>query len=180
MKEIRLHGRGGQGTVKASELIVRAAVRGGRWANAIPYFGFERSGAPVSAFVRISDEMIWPKTQVYRPDCLVVMDASVRSAVPLFEGVKEGSMLIINSDSEELQKIELPDGVQTVGFVDATQIAHEELGRPIPNTVMLGAFARVSGWVAVDDLRECVIEVFGAENGRAVSRGYEEVSIVNG
>jgi len=177
MKEIRLHGRGGQGTVKASQIIVYAAVEEGKYANAIPYFGFERSGAPVSAFVRLDEEPIWPKTQVYRPDCLVVMDPTLRAAVPLFEGIKGEAVLVINCREEVLDQIELPAEVRTVGFVDATRISLEVLGRHVPNTTMLGALARTTGWLGVDALARRAGQVFGEANEEAVRRGYGEVTV---
>ena len=67
MKEIRLHGIGGLGTVKAGEMLVHAAVASGKYGNSIPFFGFERQGAPVTSYVRLGDEKIRPKNQVYHP-----------------------------------------------------------------------------------------------------------------
>ncbi len=180
MKEIRLHGRGGQGTVTASEIIVYAAVAEGMYANAVPYFGFERSGAPVSAFVRMDEDMIWPKTQVYHPDCLIVMDASLRTAVPLFDGTNEDAILVINASCGEMDDICVPDRISTVGRLDASRISREELGRDVPNTVMLGAFARTTGWLPVEPVADRAAQIFGEANHRAVRRGFEEVAINDG
>jgi len=179
VKEVRLHGRGGQGTVKASEIIVYAAVQENMYATAVPYFGFERSGAPVSAFVRIDDDVIWPKTQVYNPDCVVVLDPTVRRAVPLFEGVKDGACLVINCDEELVAEFDLPEEIADVGWVDATKISLDELGRNVPNTTMLGAFARVAGWLGWEQLARRSADIFGEPNYTAVKRGYEEVQILN-
>jgi len=179
LKEIRLHGRGGQGTVKASQIIVYAAVEEGKHANSIPYFGFERSGAPVSAFVRLDDRHIWPKTQIYRPDCVVVMDATLRVAVPIFEGIKERAVLVVNCRADDVESIDAPPEVATIGFVDATGISLQELGRHVPNTTMLGAFARTTGWLGVEGLAARAAEVFGRANARAVRRGYAEVEVVH-
>ena len=55
MKEIRIHGRGGQGSVTAAELIAQAAFYGGQFAQAFPNFGVERRGAPVTAFARLDN-----------------------------------------------------------------------------------------------------------------------------
>ena len=77
MKEIRLHGRGGQGVVKASQIIVSAAVAGGRQGQFIPFFGVERKGSPVFGYLRLSDQEIRRKTQIYEPDMLVIMDDSL-------------------------------------------------------------------------------------------------------
>lgn len=97
MKEIRLHGRGGLGTVKAAEALVYAAVIDGKYGNSIPFFGFERQGAPVTSYVRISDEKIRPKNRVYNPDIVIVLDPTIMNAVDVFEGIKENSVFIINT-----------------------------------------------------------------------------------
>ena len=63
MKEIRFHGRGGQGVVKASQIIVKAAVMGGSHGQFIPFFGVERKGSPVYGYLRLSENPIRRKTQ---------------------------------------------------------------------------------------------------------------------
>ncbi len=178
MKEIRLHGRGGQGTIKASEIIVYAAVSEGKYANAIPYFGFERAGAPVSGFVRLDDKPIRPKTQVYRPDCVIVLDATLLEAEPVFEGLREGAVLVINCLEKELPRSEIPEVVSRVGYVDATGISLEILGRNVPNTTMLGAFAKTSGWLEVGGLASRAADVFGSANADAVRRGFDQVQVI--
>lgn len=176
VKEIRLHGRGGQGTVKASEAIVYAAVKMGLYGNSIPYFGFERKGAPVSAFVRISEQPIRAKTQVYRPQCTIVMDATVMTAVDVFEGMPAGGILIVNRKGG-MKGLSVPPFIKTVGAVDATGISLELLGRAIPNTVMLGAFGAVTNWVDTELMRERVRELFDDRNADALMRGHSEVEI---
>ena len=177
MKEIRIHGRGGQGTVKASEIMVFGAVKGGQHAQSVPYFGFERSGAPVSAFVRLSDTPIWPKTQIYEPDCLMIMDGSLREAVPIFAGLKEGATIVLNCNRAQLATWDFPSEVAQVGWVDANTIALEILGRALPNTVMLGAFARTTGWLDVEVLAQKAKEVFGEKNYAAVKAGFEQTQM---
>ena len=88
MKEIRLHGIGGLGTVKAGEMLVHATVASGKYGNSTPMFGFERQGAPVTSFVRLSNEKIRAKNQVYNPDCTLILDPSLLISAPVFEGMK--------------------------------------------------------------------------------------------
>ena len=108
MKEIRLHGIGGLGTVKAGEMLVHAAVASGKFGNSIPFFGFERQGAPVTSYVRLGDEKIRPKNQVYHPNCTLVLDPSLLISAPVFEGLTENSFFIVNTkveNSADLVKI---------------------------------------------------------------------------
>ena len=100
MKEIRLHGIGGLGTVKAGEMLVHAAVASGKYGNSIPFFGFERQGAPVTSYVRLGDEKIRPKNQVYHPNCTLVLDPSLLISAPVFDGLTENSYFIVNTTAE--------------------------------------------------------------------------------
>ena len=136
MKEIRIHGRGGMGAVKAAEALVYAAVMDGKYGNSIPFFGFERQGAPVTAFVRISEEPIRPKNRVYHPDVIIVLDPTIMNAVNVFEGVKEGGILVLNT-AHEPEDLDIPENITSVTVTDATKIAMDMIGRPITNTVML-------------------------------------------
>jgi pyruvate ferredoxin oxidoreductase gamma subunit/phenylglyoxylate dehydrogenase gamma subunit len=144
MKEIRLHGIGGLGTVKAGEIIVHAAVADGKFGNSTPFFGFERQGAPVTSFVRLDDKGIRPKNQIYHPNCVIVIDPSLLVSAPVFEGIAPGSCFILNTKMNDTERFAAYENIQTFAWLDATKIALEELGRAIPNTVMLGAFCRVT------------------------------------
>ncbi len=146
MKEIRIHGRGGQGVVLASEIFVNAAVKEGKHAASFPYFGFERRGAPVFGFVRFDTQPIRQKDQVYHPDCLVVFDHTLFKAVDIYQGIREHGILVLNA-SEPIPDIPLAPQIEVLGLVDATRISVETVGSFIPNTAMLGALARVTGWV---------------------------------
>ena len=97
MKEIRLHGRGGQGVVKASQIVVKAVVRAGGYGQFIPFFGVERKGSPVFGYLRISDQNIRRKMQVYYPDILVILDDTLVGLPDTYKGFKDGGTVIINS-----------------------------------------------------------------------------------
>lgn len=176
MKEIRIHGRGGMGAVKAAEALVYAAVMDQKYGNSIPFFGFERQGAPVTAFVRISEEPIRPKNRVYHPDILIVLDPTIMNAVNVFEGVKSEGVLVLNTPRKP-EELELPEEISKVAVLDATKIALEMIGRPITNTVMLGAFCKATGLVSVEEVAKKVEELWGTKNKDALYRGYETVVI---
>ena len=178
MKEIRLHGIGGMGTVKAGELLVRATVQEGRYGNSMPFFGFERQGAPVTSFVRLDSKPIRPKNKVYHPDCVLVLDPSLLVSANPFEGLNEGAFFILNTPAKDLSGVIQGGRVKTAAYLDATSIALEVLGRAIPNTIMLGAFARATGWVDKDILEEQVVAFFGEKNREAYRKGYELATVV--
>lgn len=177
MKEIRLHGRGGQGAVKAAQTLVQALVEQGRYAQFIPFFGVERKGSPVYGFLRIDEKPIRVKTQVYDPHCLLVLDDTLLDSVPVFDGLREDGILVINSRSDQESFCSIRN-VSTLGIVDATGIAEEVVGRNMPpNTAILGAFAKVTGWVDWSILQRVIEKNFGKSNVDAARKAYENTSI---
>jgi pyruvate ferredoxin oxidoreductase gamma subunit len=163
MKEIRIHGRGGQGSVTAAELLAQAAFKDGRYSQAFPAFGVERRGAPVQAFTRIADEKIKTRAQVYFPDIILVQDSTLLEVVDVFSGLKDDGMAIINTKKtpEELG-IKHPAKVVTI---DATGVALRHLGKPITNTTMLGAFSGATGLVSIESLVAMIRERFSGKMG---------------
>jgi len=177
MKEIRLHGRGGQGVVKASQIVVRAAVAGGKNGQFIPFFGVERKGSPVFGYLRISEKPIRRKMQVYEPEILVIMDDSLVGLPATYAGLKDGGIVVINS-AKAVDELGIPSNAGEVAIVNATNIAEELLGRNIPNTSMLGAFAKASGLIDKEILFTEVEKAFGAVNRKAAERAFEETVII--
>lgn len=185
MVEIRWHGRGGQGLVLASRFLAAAALRENLYFQAFPQFGTERMGAPIMAYTRLSDAPINLRCAVYTPDVLIVLDPSLFEAIVVTEGLKEGGILIANypGPPAEVAATVGADGRFKVYAVDATRISQEELGRPIPNTPMVGALTRVIGLISLDNVLAEFRESFGSrfspevteKNLRALRRAYKEV-----
>lgn len=177
MKEIRVHGRGGQGGMAGAKILATAFVHEGKWASSFPEFGFERRGAPVRAFVRVDDKPILEKTKVYSPDCLIAIDPLLIELEATFEGLKPGGILVVNSGIVVKQQWNL----SLAGTVNATEIGLEEIGSPITNTCMLGAFARSTGWVTLESIIISLEEYFQGEllrkNVRCVERGFSETTV---
>jgi pyruvate ferredoxin oxidoreductase gamma subunit len=178
LKEIRLHGRGGQGSVTAAELIAVAAFEDKRFSQAFPAFGVERRGAPVMAFARIADRPIRIRSQIYEPDYVVVQDVTLLDVVNVASGLKSDGKIIINTDKAK-DDLKLDTEAEIVA-IDATKIAMEVLGRPIVNTTMLGAFAGATKEVTLESLNKAISERFRGELGRknllAIKTAYERVS----
>jgi pyruvate ferredoxin oxidoreductase gamma subunit len=178
LKEIRLHGRGGQGSVTAAEIIAVAAFADNRFSQAFPAFGVERRGAPVMAFARIADEPIRIRSQIYEPDYVIVQDVTLLDVVNVASGLKDSGMIIINTD-KPAEALKLNTKAQVI-TIDATKIAMEILGRPIANTTMLGAFCGASKEIGLESLNKAISERFKGELGRknllAIKTAYERVS----
>ena len=179
MKEIRWHGRGGQGAVIAARTLASALVREGKFSMAFPKFGPERRGAPVTSFNRFDDKVIREKTQIYHPECLIVIDPQLMRHVDVCEGIKPGCILVLDTAETTIERYH--KNLDVIGTVNATRIGLEELERRITNTSMLGAFARTTGWVKLESIRDSLEEYFTGEllkkNIRCVERGYEETRV---
>lgn len=163
LKEIRVHGRGGQGNVTASEFLAEAAFADGLYAQSFPMFGSERHGAPVTAFVRISDRPIRIRSQVYDPDYLIVQDATLIPGIDVLEGLRDGGLVVINSGRPPAS-FSLEDAYRVV-TVPATELALDIVGKPIINTIMVGAFAGASGEIRLEALERSVRQRYPGELG---------------
>lgn len=176
MQEIRLHGRGGQGLVKASHIVVKTAVGTGHYGQFIPFFGVERKGSPVFGFLRLAEEPIRRKTQVYTPDILVILDDTLLKLPATCAGLKEGGLVVVNTVHDPAT-LELPPQAGKVAWVDATGIALDKIGRSIPNTAMLGALVRAAGIVDEAALFDNIAAEFGEANRDAAIAAYDAVQI---
>jgi len=178
LKEIRLHGRGGQGAVTAAELIAVAAFEDKRFSQAFPAFGVERRGAPVMAFARIADKPIRIRSQIYEPDYVLVQDVTLLDVVNVAGGLKPTGKIIVNTDRPR-DTLKLATDAKVI-TLDATKIAMETLGRPIVNTTMLGAFCGATGEISLESINKAISERFKGELGRknllAIKTAFERVS----
>jgi len=175
LKQIRIHGRGGQGSVTAAELLAVAAFEDGKYSQAFPAFGVERRGAPVTAFTRIGDNPIRLRSQIYEPDYVIVQDPTLIEVVDVAAGTKPDGKILINTEfPPESFKLDTQADVMTI---DATRIALDIIGRPIVNTILLGAFAGATGEIRVESIQNAVSERFpgpvGEKNSKAVLEAYK-------
>jgi pyruvate ferredoxin oxidoreductase gamma subunit len=181
MMEIRIHGRGGQGAVTTGQILAIAAFNDGRFSQTFPMFGVERAGAPVQAFVRISEEQINARSQVYDPDVVMVLEPSLIDSVDVTDGLKKGGKIIVNTNKKATE-LRLKGDFELY-TVDATTIAMGIFKKPIVNTAMLGAFASVTKSVSLDALEKAIDERFvktkGVEianlNKQAIRQVYQQI-----
>lgn len=176
MRELRIHGRGGQGAVIASKVLAVALFREGSWVQSFPAFGVERRGAPVTAFLRVSDRPVRLRCEVAAPDDLIVLDPTLIDAIDVTAGLKPGGGILINSDHAPEHYTDL-GGRYRVATVDASGIAAAHgIGsrtQPIVNTAILGAFASWSGLISLDAVCAAIMEevpVCGEDNVAAARK----------
>jgi pyruvate ferredoxin oxidoreductase gamma subunit len=184
LTEIRWHGRGGQGAVTAAKMVAEVALGQKRYFQAFPEYGPERSGAPIVAFTRISDEPIQVYSGIEHPHIVVVLDPSLLSIVDVAKGAPDDAIVLVNSDLPPAQ-LRAHYGLEghRMYTVAATKIATETIGRAIPNTPMVGALVRITGMFPIEDVVEFLRADFGKKfppkvvdgNIKALTRSYEEV-----
>jgi len=183
MLEIRFHGRGGQGTVVATILLAKAFFRAGYQVQSFPFFGVERRGAPVEAYVRLDKEKILLRTNVYYPDHVVVQDQTLLHGVKVTRGLKPGGWILINSTAPPADR--KPFMGYRLAYVDAHRIAlKNQLGtrtHPIVNTAMIGAFAHMTGMLPLDAVRDVIREEIPdtfMQNIAAAEDAYRDVQLL--
>jgi len=187
MYEVRIHGRGGQGVVTAAELLSVAGFLDGLEAQAFPSFGSERMGAPVVSYCRLDDAPIRVREPIFNPDVVLVVDATLLHHVDVFEGVRPEAVVLLNSTrtARELGLDELVDelGAGHVVTLDATGLARQHLGRPLPNICLLGAFCGSTGRVRFSSLEAAVRRRFPdeiAERNVAAARvAYDQAEVMS-
>lgn len=184
LTEIRWHARGGQGAVTAAKMVAELALGQGKHFQAFPEYGPERSGAPIVAFTRVSDEPIQIYAGVEHPGIVIVLDPSLLGAIDVTKGAPADAIVLVNS---EMSPAELRTHYGLEGnrlfTIAATRIATETIHRPIPNTPMVGALTRITGLFPIDKVVEFLRVDFGKKfppkvvegNISAITRAYEEV-----
>jgi pyruvate ferredoxin oxidoreductase gamma subunit len=167
MFQVRIHGRGGQGVVTAAEMLSVAAFLDGRHAQAFPSFGSERMGAPVVAYCRIDSVPIRTHDPVSEVDCLVIQDPTLLHEVDVFVGLHSDSYVLINSERTfpELGLGDLAKGrrLERMLTVPATELARQTIGRPVPNTALLGGLVALTDAVPLTAVLAAIRRRFQGE-----------------
>lgn len=177
MKEISIHGRGGQGSLVLAQFMAIAALEDGKYGQAFPFLGGggERRGKAIMAFCRLSDKPIRLRSRVSKADYVILQDATILEEVDVGAGVKPGGMVLVNTD-KSAEEVGLKGDFQVFSF-SAGELAREILGRPIMNTALLGAFAAMTGELSLDATLKAVQNKFpgtlGEKNAQVVERSYQ-------
>jgi pyruvate ferredoxin oxidoreductase gamma subunit len=156
--DVRIHGRGGQGTVTLAALLVDAAVDDGWQALGFPTFGTERTGAPVAAFVRIDEHPIRDRSEIRAPRVIVVQDPTLVGVVDLLQGVPPDGIVLLNSS----RPLDALVGTAARSF-PATELAMRHLGSQKTSTAMLGFFAAVTSVVSIDAVCRAIRRRFSGD-----------------
>jgi len=187
LTEIRWHARAGQGAVTAAKVVAETALAADQYMQAMPEYGPERMGAPIKAFTRISNEPIEIHSNIVNPDVVIVLDESLIDVVDVAEGISDNGIIIINTCSPAVdvkRVMGLGDNVR-VATVDASGIALDTIKRDIPNTPIVGAFAKTTGVIDLEAFKGLLAKNLGKKFGQemidanfaAVDRAYQEVTV---
>jgi pyruvate ferredoxin oxidoreductase gamma subunit len=178
MKEIRIHGRGGQGSLVLAQFMAIAALENGKYGQAFPFLGGggERRGKPIMAFCRLDDQPIRVRSRITEPDYVIVQDATILKEVDVQKGLKADGLVLINTD-KNLSSLGL--SINNTIATSAEELARRILGRPIINTALLGTFAGVSGELSLESVLKAVRKKFpgelGEKNAQVVAESYRQV-----
>ena len=152
MYKVRFHGRGGQGIKLAAHILGKSAFLSGYKVQSFAVYGAERRGAPVESFVRIDRKEILERGYIFDPGYIICIDDTL-DINTMIKGLDPRGKVLINTDKYPGRFSKIKQKVYTI---DATRIALDIMGVPIPNTAILGAFAKIFGKVPLDTLKKAV------------------------
>ncbi|MCK4912851.1 MAG: 2-oxoacid:acceptor oxidoreductase family protein [Candidatus Omnitrophica bacterium] len=178
MKEVKIFARAGQGAITTATILGESLFYENKYAYAFPYFGAARMGAPMNAFVRFDDKPVRLRSQIYNPDYIIVVDPTLIESQKCFQNLGEGAKAIIAIREKTI----IPEfkGVE-IKTLPAEKIAMDIIGKPFANTILVGAFAKVTGQIKLDSVLKAVESKFKnkpkllEKNLEAVKKGYESV-----
>ncbi len=180
MKEISIHGRGGQGSLVLAQFMAIAALEDGKYGQAFPFLGGggERRGKPIMAFCRLSDRPIRIRCKVAEPDYVIVQDPTIFKEVDVLEGLKEDGMILVNTN-KDIKELGLNSSPNKIYTTSAEDLARKILGRPIINTALLGTFAGLTKEISLEATLKAVKSKFpgelGEKNARVVQESYDQI-----
>jgi pyruvate ferredoxin oxidoreductase gamma subunit len=159
-------------------LLAVAAYIDGKFSQAIPMYGTERRGAPVTAYVRVDDVRVKERELVHTPEIVIVLDQALSTRQNMADNMAPGGILLLNADYPP-EEVKISGDIK-IATVDATGIALQTLKRPITNTAILGAFSKVVGWPKLESVEEAIRKQFSGRiadmNIEAVRRSYNEAN----
>ncbi len=180
MLEIRIHGRGGQGAVLASQILSYAFFLEGKFSQSFPTFGAERRGAPVAAFVRVSDEFINLRSQVVKPDHVLVLSGKLAETVHVSSGVRPDGFILINTDKDPGDYTSIEENCRVITVNVGSIASKHGLGTqiiPMVNVPILGAYAGISRAVSLESLFKALPHFLTANpegNQKAMEEAFEQ------
>ena len=180
--EIRFHGRSGQGAVTSSKLAGLAATIENKYGQAIPFYGFERMGAPVEVYLRLDEEAILISSRIYEPDGIIVLDPILAELDHVVaRGLKENGFAVLNT-LKDPSEIKYTEKLSKVATIDATGVALKTLKAPITSTAVLGAFIKMTGMISLSSLEEAITrflpERYHKANIEAIRMAYDETKVI--
>ena len=178
MLEIKFSGRGGQGVVLAANLLGLSFFKAGMYPQGYSVYGGERRGAPVVGFLRVDKKKILHKCEIRKPGTLIYIDDSLFDADEARSLIKPGGTILINS-AKTVEQLGDLRGFR-VGQLDAVAISDSVGLGKMTNTILLGAYCRLTGQPGLDHLLEAMVEMVPAKtqvNQQAAKLAFDAVKI---
>jgi pyruvate ferredoxin oxidoreductase gamma subunit len=137
------------------------------------------------AFCRISDRPIRLREPVAQPDALIIQDPTLLHHASLFDGLQIPNGYVLINSTRNIDDLGIrsyfrklpPDHVMTV---PATELALRYVGRPLPNSTLLGAFAAMTGELRIASVLAAIRQKFSGKiaesNAAAAQAAYEMIA----
>lgn len=181
-------GVGGQGTIRAAQIVGAAAMSQGLKVLVGETYGAAQRGGSVRSQVRVGSEVFGPLIPYGRCDVVLGLEP-LEAARCALEMLRFGGRVVSNShpvppvavktgDSEYPALDDIIETLRKIGvdavFIDATRIAETLGNRVVANTVMLGAFSASGGLpFSQGSLRAAIAQVVSARHLDINLRAFE-------
>lgn len=183
--EIRLESIGGLGANLCGKMLGELGVRYLNLNSAsFSSYGSEKTGTPVKGYIRYCerDKEIRLHSPVEHPDLLVIFHGALMKDEGVWRGCGKNTEVILALE-EAQEEVFVPTEVKSCYVVPAQTIAMETHSRI--NVVMLGAIAKVTGFVKLSDVKKICEDALGRKypdalkgNLDGIERGYQETRLV--
>jgi len=166
---IIMSGFGGQGIISGGIMMTYAGMTEGKNVTFFPAYGAEMRGGTANCSVVISDDPV-ASPVVSSPDTLLIMN---EPSLTRFENsVKQGGLLILNTSlvASRPSRTDI-----TVIEVPVNDIAEKVGNLKAANMVMLGAYAKQTGALTLDSLKNSVQKVYVRAKEAMIKMNFEAI-----
>ncbi len=170
---IILSGFGGQGVLSAGTMIGEAGMAQGLKSTFYPSYGAEMRGGTANCHVILSDGPIASPVISSNADILIALNKP--SLDKFLPRTKEDGLVLLNTS---VVREAVDTGKRTVIRMPVEELALEKIGNPrMANVILLGALAKATGLLKLDELKKSIAEKFKKKGDQVVQLNWKALEL---
>lgn len=168
--DVFMAGFGGQGILLIGNLLAYAGILEGRNVSYFPAYGVEKRGGAATCTVVISDREVGSPV-IGNPGVGILLNQM--AADKYLERIRPGGFCLLNSSLVE-EAAEERDDIDLLRM-PVNEMALEVGDARLVNMVTMGAFAERTGVVALQSLKDALVEVLPERNHRFIPLNHQAI-----